>query len=90
MKVRIKIETEFGWGECRSHEIGVIERCSIDPSEDSLGISLAEGKSILKEVQRAYSGASGRSFRRHPATQTGVSGHLWRVVLRPEVSGIRF
>ena len=53
MKVRIRIETEFGWGECRSHEIGVIERCCIDPSEDGLGISLAEGKSILKEVQRA-------------------------------------
>lgn len=43
VKVRIRIETEFGWGECRSHEIGVIERCSIDPSEDNLGISLAEG-----------------------------------------------
>jgi hypothetical protein len=53
MKVRIRIETEFGWGERRSHEIGVIERSSIDASEDSLGISLAEGKSILEEVQRA-------------------------------------
>jgi len=53
VKVRISIETEFGWGECRSHEIGVIERCCIDPSEDGLGISLAEGKLILKEVQRA-------------------------------------
>jgi len=53
VKVRIRIETEFGWGECRSHEIGVIERCCIDASEDGLGISLAEGKSILKEVQRA-------------------------------------
>jgi hypothetical protein len=24
MTVRIRIETEFGWGECRTHEIGVI------------------------------------------------------------------
>ncbi len=38
VKVRIRIETEFGWGECRSHDIGVIERCSIDPSKDGLGI----------------------------------------------------
>jgi len=53
MKVRIRIETELEWGECRSHEIGIIERCSIDPSEDGLGISLVEGKAILKEVQRA-------------------------------------
>jgi len=43
VKVRIRIETEFGWGECRSHEIGVIERCCIDPLEDDIGISLAEG-----------------------------------------------
>ena len=49
MKVRIRIVTEFGWGERRSHEIGVIERSSIDASEDSLGISLADGKSILEE-----------------------------------------
>jgi len=51
MKVRIRIETEFGWGECRSHEIGVVERRSIDASADDLGLSLAEGKSILKEIQ---------------------------------------
>ena len=36
MKVRIRIETELEWGECRSHEIGIIERCSIDPSEGRL------------------------------------------------------
>lgn len=53
VKVRMRNETEFGWGECQSHEIGVIERSTIDPSEGSLGISLAEGKSILEKVQRA-------------------------------------
>jgi hypothetical protein len=30
----------------------------------------------------AYSGASGHSFRQHPATYSGVSGHLWRVAVR--------
>lgn len=34
----------------------------------------------------AHSGASGRSFRRHPATQTGVSGHFGGAVSRPEFS----
>jgi hypothetical protein len=28
------------------------------------------------EVLDAYSGASGHSFRQHPATYSGVSGHL--------------
>lgn len=53
MKVRIRIETEFGWGERRLHEIGGLERSSIEASEASLGLSLTEGKSILKEIQRA-------------------------------------
>jgi hypothetical protein len=44
MKVRIKIETEFGWGERRSHEAGTVERSSIQASADNLGLSLAEGK----------------------------------------------
>ena len=53
MKIRIRIETEFGWGERRVHAIGGLERSSIDASEAGLGLSLAEGKSILKEIQRA-------------------------------------
>ncbi len=53
MKFRIKLETEFGWGEVRSHEICAVERRSIDTSEEDLGLCLAEAKSLLKEVQRA-------------------------------------
>ncbi len=30
----------------------------------------------------AYSGAFGHPFQQHPATCTGVSGHLWRAALR--------
>lgn len=53
MKVRIRIETEFGWGEKRSHELGTVERNAIDASEEDLGLSLAEAKSILKQIQQA-------------------------------------
>lgn len=53
MKVRIWIETEFGWGEKRSHELGTVERNAIDASEEDLGLSLAEAKSILKQIQQA-------------------------------------
>lgn len=53
MKVRIRIETEFGWGERRVHGIGGFERSSIEASEESIGLGFAEGKSILKEIQRA-------------------------------------
>lgn len=52
MKVQIKIETEFGWGERLSHVISGVERNSINVSEDRLGLNLTEGKSILKEIQR--------------------------------------
>ncbi len=31
---------------------------------------------LRPEIERAYSGASGHSFRRHPVTDSGVSGHL--------------
>lgn len=54
MKFRIKLETEFGWGETRSHEICVLERRTIDTSEEDFGLCLAEAKSLLKEIQRAF------------------------------------
>lgn len=53
MKVQIRIETEFGWGQRRSHEVGTVERDSIQVSEGDLGLSLAEGKSILRDIQQA-------------------------------------
>ena len=53
MKFRIKLETEFGWGETRSHEICTLERRTVDVSEENLGLSLAEAKSLLKEMQHA-------------------------------------
>ena len=53
MKFRIKLETEFGWGETRSHEICTLERRTVDASEENLGLCLAEAKSLLKEIQRA-------------------------------------
>ena len=40
MKIRIRIETEFGWGERRSHAIDMVERHSIDASEEDLGLRL--------------------------------------------------
>ncbi|AEI95557.1 ISKra4-like element ISRli1 family transposase [Roseobacter litoralis] len=51
MKFRIKLETEFGWGETRSHEICTLERRTLDASSEDLGLCLAEAKSLLKEVQ---------------------------------------
>ena len=53
MKFRIKLETEFGWGEMRSHEICVVNRRTVETSEEDLGLCLAEAKSLLKEIQRA-------------------------------------
>nr|MDA3857687.1 ISKra4 family transposase [Roseovarius sp.] len=53
MKVRIRIETEFGWGEKRSLEVGSVERRSIDATGEDLGLRLVEAKSILREIQRA-------------------------------------
>ncbi|WP_299949443.1 ISKra4 family transposase [uncultured Ruegeria sp.] len=53
MKFRIKLETEFSWGETRSHEINTLERRTVDASNEDLGLCLAEAKSVLKEIQRA-------------------------------------
>ncbi len=53
MKVQIRIETEFGWGERRVHEISILERSLTEASAEDLGLSLAEGKVILREIQRA-------------------------------------
>lgn len=44
MKIRIRVETEFGWGETRSHDLGTVERDSIGASDEDFGLSLAEGK----------------------------------------------
>lgn len=52
MKFKIRLETEFGWGEKRSHEICTLERRSVGSSEEDLGLCLAEAKSLLKEIQR--------------------------------------
>ncbi|RLK07254.1 hypothetical protein CLV75_2367 [Ruegeria conchae] len=46
MKFKISLETEFGWGEKRSHEICTLERRSVDASEEDLGLCLVEAKSI--------------------------------------------
>ncbi|MDR7127401.1 hypothetical protein J2X53_004250 [Pseudorhodobacter sp. 4114] len=40
MKVRIRIETEFGWGERRVHEVGVLDRSSTEVSAEDLGLNL--------------------------------------------------
>ena len=53
MKFRIKLETEFGWGEMRSHEICTMDRRTVDTLEEDLGLCLAEAKLLLKEIQRA-------------------------------------
>lgn len=53
MKFRIKLETEFGWGETRLHEICAEECRTVDTSAEDLGIRLAEAKSLLKKFQRA-------------------------------------
>jgi hypothetical protein len=52
MKIRIRVETEFGWGETRSHDLGTVERDPIGAWDEDFGLSLAEGKSLLKEIQR--------------------------------------
>lgn len=53
MKFRIKLETEFGWGEMRSHEICTLDRRTVDTLEEDLGLCLAEAKLLLTEIQRA-------------------------------------
>jgi hypothetical protein len=39
MKVQIRIETEFGWGERRVHEISILERNLTEASTEDLGLS---------------------------------------------------
>ena len=53
MKFRIKLETEFGWGETRSCEICTLERRTLDALSEDLGLCLADAKSLLKEILRA-------------------------------------
>ena len=53
MKFRIRLETEFGWGDTRSHEICTVERRTVNASSEDLGLCLVEAKSLLKEIQRS-------------------------------------
>ncbi len=59
MKIRIRVEIEFGWGETRSHDLGTVERHSIGASDGDFGLSLAEGKSLLREIQRVLGSDAG-------------------------------
>ncbi|OYU37832.1 MAG: hypothetical protein CFE33_18460 [Pseudorhodobacter sp. PARRP1] len=52
-KVRIKIETEFAPGERWVHEVGTLNRISTEASAEDFGLSLVEGNSIQKVIQRA-------------------------------------
>lgn len=48
MKVCIKIETEFGWGERRSQVINCVERNSIDVSECESACKIGSGAHLVQ------------------------------------------
>jgi hypothetical protein len=52
VKGPIRSDTEFDWGDCRVREVGVPERRSTEVCAEDFGLSLAEGKVILREILR--------------------------------------
>jgi hypothetical protein len=52
MEWTIRLEARTGWGEMRTCEIGVLRRRPGDLTADGVGLTLAEAKALLAELQR--------------------------------------
>ncbi len=52
MEWTVKLEARSGWGEVETIEVGRLERRVIGLTADEVGLTLAEGKGLLSEVQR--------------------------------------
>ena len=52
MEWTIRLEARTGWGEVTTYEVGVLRRDVSDLTSNSLGLSLAETKALLAELQQ--------------------------------------
>ena len=52
IKWTIKLEARTGWGEVTSYEVGALHRSFDDLTADGVGLSLAEAKALLAELQQ--------------------------------------
>ena len=52
MEWKIRLEASTGWGEVTTYEIGVLDRDPGDLTSSSVGLSLAEAKVLLAELQQ--------------------------------------
>ena len=52
MEWKIKLEARNSWGEVTTHELGFIHRDPGDLTSSSVGLSLAEAKVLLAELQQ--------------------------------------
>ncbi|HEX3990556.1 MAG TPA: ISKra4 family transposase, partial [Acetobacteraceae bacterium] len=52
MEWTIKLEARSGWGEVEIIEVGRLKRRVVGLTGDEVGLTLAEGKDLLSELQR--------------------------------------
>ena len=52
MEWTIKLEAKTGWGEVTTCEIGALHRSLDELTADGVGLSLAEAKALLAELQQ--------------------------------------
>jgi hypothetical protein len=52
MEWTIKLEARSGWGEGETIEVGRLKRRIVGLTADEVGLTLAEGKDLLSELQR--------------------------------------
>jgi len=53
MEWTIRLEAKTEWGEVTTYEIGAVRRSTVDLTADSVGLSLAEAKALLAELQQS-------------------------------------
>jgi hypothetical protein len=52
MEWRIKLEARSGWGEVETIEVARLKRRVVGLTAEEVGLTLAEGKDLLSELQR--------------------------------------
>jgi hypothetical protein len=52
MEWTIRLEARTGWGEVTTCEIGTLHRSLGDLTADGVGLTLAESKALLAELQQ--------------------------------------
>jgi hypothetical protein len=52
MEWTIRLEARTGWGEVTTYEVGVLRRDFGNLTSNSVGLSLAEAKALLAELQQ--------------------------------------